>query len=74
MDLNFASARQGPEEDTDAWLERVEDLLTYVRDNRSSIGGHTAHDSDLKDLGADRHTYAQFWDFYAVTEAMVSSS
>ena len=66
----MASAIRGPLEDRDNWLDRVESLLVYNRDNRSVLP-IVPHEPELATLGADRHTYVIWWDFYAVTEAMV---
>ncbi|KAL9124617.1 MAG: hypothetical protein Q9217_006070, partial [Psora testacea] len=66
-------ACRGPNEDRDEWLDRVESLLVYNRDNRQSLPV-VPHEADLATLGADRHTYVIWWDFYAVTEAMDAST
>ena len=74
MEALHCSALRAPNEDDDAWLDRVEELLVYNRDNRAVICNPVPHEEEVKTLTADRHCYAMWWDFYAVTEALVSSS
>ena len=70
MDNPRDRARRDPAEDRDHWLERVEALLVYNRVHRQTLPT-VAHEDELRLLGPDRHTYVIWWDFHAVTEAMV---
>ena len=71
MDEAMSTISRAPTEDIDTWLTRVEASLDYNHDNRPRRCPVEEHDPELKNLGADRHTYVMWWDFYAVTQALV---
>ena len=71
MDEAMSTISRAPTEDRDTWLTRVEASLDYNHEHRPNNCPVAEHDPELKILGADRHTYVMWWDFYAVTEALV---